>query len=409
MTNHTKQACDRPCWQLLLPLMALLCLVTGCSTSRARCTSAMDNPAHHYLRGMEAMDEGHLDFARDRFDRAIYCNDRYSPGYSGRALAMSEQWSRQADDRRQLPAQELRDNLDLGKKLAETPADRFQYDLAQIRSATLLQERGWLSVAEDSFAAAKKEQVDDPLPYYQGIEAADFFMGLAYLEARELTKARERFAAVLAAGHDRKWYEPAERAWTKLDRTVRALDGVTVGETGFTIALQDAISRSDLAALLIDELKLDAVLAGRVLDGTSPAIKKEGSVPTDIVGHRFHKQILTVMKLRVNGLEPIVDQRTGACIFSPDETVNRGEFALILDDMLTKLARGQQLHLQPPVQGLISFRDVPPASPWYRAVLNVTAHGIMKKDPSGEFRINDVVDGPEAIVAIRMLKQVIDN
>jgi hypothetical protein len=47
-------------------------------------------------------------------------------------------------------------------------------------------------------------------------------------------------------------------------------------------------------------------------------------------------------------------------------------------------------------------------SPYYNAVLNMTSRGIMEGDLSGEFRVNEPVDGAEAILAIRMLQQKIN-
>ncbi|MBI5893665.1 MAG: S-layer homology domain-containing protein, partial [Deltaproteobacteria bacterium] len=39
------------------------------------------------------------------------------------------------------------------------------------------------------------------------------------------------------------------------------------------------------------------------------------------------------------------------------------------------------------------------------AVLNATTRGLMEPELSGEFRINDLVNGSEAILAIRVLRQ----
>jgi hypothetical protein len=41
----------------------------------------------------------------------------------------------------------------------------------------------------------------------------------------------------------------------------------------------------------------------------------------------------------------------------------------------------------------------------YNAVMNMTTRSIMESELSGEFRINDPVDGAEALLAVRVLKQ----
>jgi len=48
---------------------------------------------------------------------------------------------------------------------------------------------------------------------------------------------------------------------------------------------------------------------------------------------------------------------------------------------------------------------VRPTSPFYNAVMNMTTRGIMESDMSGIFRVDAPVDGAEAILAVRMLKQ----
>ncbi|MGC8937459.1 MAG: S-layer homology domain-containing protein, partial [Thermodesulfovibrio sp.] len=54
------------------------------------------------------------------------------------------------------------------------------------------------------------------------------------------------------------------------------------------------------------------------------------------------------------------------------------------------------------------FPDIRPTSPIYNAVMNMTTRGIMEPELSGEFDPEKPVDGAEAILAIRMLKQKIN-
>ncbi len=74
-------------------------------------------------------------------------------------------------------------------------------------------------------------------------------MGLAYLEALEFQKARDKFAEVLNAKREGKWHEKADKAWKKTDKIVRAMAGITVGDVGKKIAIKEAVTRGDLAAL----------------------------------------------------------------------------------------------------------------------------------------------------------------
>ena len=386
---------------ILLP--AAVCLLSGCSAPPIRCTSPVDNPAHHFVRSMEAVEERYFDFARDRLNRAVFCDKRFSPAYSGLALVMAEKAREQTDgSHRALHVQRVRENIRLGKKHADTPVDKFLYHLAQIRIGIILQEEGWLKTAEDSFAAAGRLNIDDgQLPYYQGKEVADYFMALAYMEARDLPNARDRYAAVLAAGRDRKWDEEAERGWKKVDKVLRAAGGMKLGEVSRKISLQDSLSRGNMAALLIQELKLDTFLRASAagIDGKV--------VPADVPAHPFREEILIALELKVRGLEARFDERTRTSLFFPAETVSRSEMALMLDDLLTKVGIPEPREKKESGKESAPLSDVRPVSPFYEAVLRMTRHGIMEEEITGEFRPNDVVDGAEAILALRKLKQIL--
>ncbi len=82
--------------------------------------------------------------------------------------------------------------------------------------------------------------------------------------------------------------------------------------------------------------------------------------------------------------------------------------AFILEDVLIKLTGNEKLATAYFGQDRSPFPDVKSTSPYYNAVLNMTSRGIMEGDLSGEFRVNQPVDGAEAILAIRMLQQKIN-
>jgi hypothetical protein len=130
--------------------------------------------------------------------------------------------------------------------------------------------------------------------------------------------------------------------------------------------------------------------------------------PADMLGNPFKEEVLTVMKWKVRGLEPKFDQTTKAYFFKANDPVKRGEMAFILEDVLIKLTGDEKLATAFFGQDRSPFPDVKATSPYYNAVLNMTSRGIMEGDLSGEFRVNESVDGAEAILAIRMLQQKIN-
>lgn len=394
----------------LLMLAMLLFMAPGCTPKAVRCTAPEDNPAHHYLRGMEALEVGKLDLAAEKFDRAVYCEDEFSAAYGGKAMVAAQRAKGLSDPRyRQVEIQQARELLEKAAKLVESDNDRFEFQVASLRVATALKEKDWLASAEDAYARAIKIAVDEKLlNYYQGREAASYFMGLAYLEAYAFRKAEDTFRETLDSRKMGKWHGPADQAWKKTSKILRAMGGITVGDVGKKIAVKDSVSRGDLAALLVDEMLLEKLFAGRIPEQSQLAAMKAEFTPADILTHPFRDEVLTTMKWQVRGLEPKFDQTTKAYLFKPDDTVKRGEMAFILEDVLIKLTDNEKLATAYFGQDRSPFPDVKATSPYYNAVLNMTSRGIMEGDLSGEFRIVEPVDGAEAILAIRMLQQKIN-
>lgn len=392
-------------YRLLLPLMALL--FSGCSSHIAKCTSAEDNPQHHYLAGMEALEKKNLDLAEEKFERMIYCENEASRAYSGLAIVSAEKTRKQADaGYKAVDAGRAYDNLLKADKYAARDEEKFDYAIASIRVESSVKGKDWLEKATDAHKEGSRVNPDErQLLYYQGKEALTYFIGLAYLEGFEFNRARDSFSAVLNAKNEGKWHEKADRGWKKTDRIVRAMAGITAGDVGKKIALKDSVTRGDLAALLIDEMKIEKLFAGRIASSSQVDSMKAEFTPADIIDSPFKQEIMTIMKWKVRGLEPRYDQTTMANLFKPAESVSRGEMALILEDILIRLSSDDKIATAYLGQERSPFPDVRATSTYYNAVMNMTSRGIMEGELSGEFRVNMPIEGPEALLAIRMLKQ----
>ncbi|MEJ7553777.1 MAG: S-layer homology domain-containing protein [Aquificaceae bacterium] len=391
---------------ITLSLFFAIAYLFSCAPKQtAKCPAGESE--QQYVLGMTALEKEDVNTAIEKFNRASFCDEKSSKANSGMAIAHAIKASQQKDPGfRQVEAKRVEDYLEKAKKQISSPEDEFDYKLAIIRSYTYIQPKDWLEKAEDAYKDAKKLKVDErKLSYYQGKESADYFMGLAYMSAYEFAKARDRFQAVLSAKRDSKWHEPADRAWKRVDKIVRALGGISVGDVAKRIAVKDSVSRADLTALLVIEVKVDKLFAGRIPVQSQVEKMQAEFVPADILNHPFKNEIITILKWKVRGLEPMYDQTTKAYLFKPDNLVTRGEMALILEDVLIKLtgdesiARAYLGHERSP------FPDIRPTSPIYNAVMSVTTRGLMEPELSGEFRADKPVDGAEAILAIRVLKQ----
>jgi hypothetical protein len=391
---------------LALLLAAGAALLSGCSTVQPKCTSAEDSPSHHYLMGMKALEDGNVTIAQEKFERALFCDDGFSIAHAGMAIVSAEKVKAQTDAGfRGVESERVAEELKKARKYADRPDQYFDYYAAVIRSDTLMKQKKWLDDAEDAYSDGSKLAVDERnLTYYQGTEALPYFMGIAWLEGKEFQKARDSFGTVLNAKREGKWHEKADKAWKRVDKIVRAMGGITVGDVGKTIAVKEKVSRADLAALLIDEMKIDKLMAGRI-PLASQAARTAEFTPADMTGHPFKEEVLTLMKWNVRGMEPKYDDTTRAYLFKPADPVTRGEMAFILEDILIKLTGDEKLATAYFGQERSPFPDVRPSSSLYNAVMNMTTRSIMESELSGEFRINDPVDGAEALLAIRMLKQ----
>ncbi|MBI5641899.1 MAG: S-layer homology domain-containing protein [Deltaproteobacteria bacterium] len=391
---------------LLSLLIGMIFIFGGCAKTLQRCTDVEDNPRHHYLMGMELLDQDKNAEAFSKFERARYCDDGFGPAHGGLAIVDARK-AAAAKDRgyKKADSQSAMEHLKMSYKNASAKEDEFAYHLASMRTRTILKGKGWLNEAEDDFKEASRLKVNErKLTYYDGTESAAYFMGMAYLEAREFQSARDRFNDVLSARREGKWMAPADKAWKKTDKIVRALAGITLGDVGKEIAIKDSVKRGDMAALLADELKINKIFAGRIPAVASNKMNAD-FIPADLMESKFKEEALMMLKWGIRGLEPVYDKTTKANLFKPEEPVTRKEFAFIVEDLLIKITGDEKMATAYFGHEKSPFPDVPAASAWYNAIMNVTVRNIMENELSGEFRPNDNVDGAEAVLALRVLKQ----
>lgn len=393
---------------LVMLTVVLMVFAAGCATQKvSRCTAPGDSPQNHYIAGMEALEQNRFDVAQGKFERAIYCDQDFSLAYSGLAIVYAYKTASQRD--RGFSSVERKraiEYVDKAGKTTGTPEEKFARCLSIIRVNTYMDGENWVSKTEDVYGFAKSLTIDETklLYYYQGAESLDYFMGLAWLRAHEFQKARGMFAGVLNARRVGKWQGYADRAWKKTDRIERAAAGVTIGDIGKKIAVEDVVTRGDLATLLVAELKIDKLFAGRIPSLQTEKMQQEFT-PSDIAGYPFREEVITVMKLKVRGLEPKYDEAAKAYLFKPMDIVKRGEMALVLEDILIKITVDEKIATAYFGHDKSPFSDVKPTSPLYNAIMNVTTRVIMEGETSGKFGVNEPVSGADALLAVRVLKQ----
>lgn len=390
---------------LVVIVLALTLLLAGCATKPTpRCKALGDTPEQHYLAGMEALEQNRFDVAQGKFERAIYCDEDFSLAYGGLAIVYAHKAALQRDpDFESVERKRAIENVDKAGRTADTPEEKFAHYLSVIRVNIHMDGKDWVTKTENAHMLARSLTVDEgKLLYYQFAESLDYFMGIAYLRAHEFEKARGMFAGVLKARSQGKWQGYADRAWKKTDRVARAVSGATVGDMGKRIAVQDAITRGDLAILLVQELKVEKLFDRRT-DQVGQV--QQEFTPSDIAGYPFKEEVVTILKRKVRGIEPKYDEVTKSYLFKPMDTVKRGEMAFVLEDVLIRITGDQKITTAYLGHERSPFPDIKPTSPFYNAVMNVTTRGIMEGEASGEFKVDSPVSGADAILAVRVLKQ----
>jgi hypothetical protein len=197
-----------------------------------------------------------------------------------------------------------------------------------------------------------------------------------------------------------------------------------VTEAGKKIALVEHITRADAAAIFMEELKIKDLYnkpTSKVSDTPlketekfSTEVKDTEKVLTaapppapvkllakDIADHPLKTDIEVILETGVRGLEN--DPKGN---FNPSEVLSRGEYAVMLEDILIKLTGEKDLAARY-VNSKSLFPDVPADMPYFNAIISVTSRGVMeaKNTKTGEFAPLKPLSGVEALLIIRKLKE----
>ena len=393
---------------LLVFFLSFVWLVSGCATKKLAPISDEDNPAHHYLMGMELIDKGDVNEADSRFQRALKLEPDYPPALAGRALAAAYRTKAQSDgEHKSVELKRALELLDDAKDEAEGDSQEFIAEVTGIRVYTHARPKKWIGDAEDCYEDSMDldEVKVAELPYYRSKEAAPYFMGKAYFADYQFRKSEDMLSKVMSAPPGR-WHEPAEILYRRVHRIVRASSGYTLTNVAKRIAVKDQVSRADVAALLVDEIHLDRFLAGRI---AAPQKKDPAAfIPADVRDNLFKPEILIVVKWGLRGLEPMYDGTSRAYLFYPNKPISRKQLAFVLEDILIKITGDESLASKYYGQTNSPYPDVLPTSSYYNAVTNSVTRGLMAPDLSGAFRPDENTDGAELLQSVLRLRNVMN-
>jgi len=376
-------------YMTLLVILMIGAFLVSCGPKERKAASQLDTPAHHTYTGIKLMNQGKYGDAQREFELALQLNKKYSKAYAGLGLVKAFQ-----DDFKSAFKM-----MKKAKSYAKSDQEKVFYHVGKLRLYTMAREdEDWLEDAEDEF--------EDAIDIDPKSSAAYYFMGIGYKLALEFGKSANMFTKVLEL--DDEYVGEADKQWKLVQKIQRAMPGTI---TGKKIALVESITRADIAALFMEELKIDVLYKKRGVKTYDTEFKdpekfkakmeKPPITATDISEHVLRTDIEGILRIGVRGLE--VDS-TGA--FHPDDLINRAAYAMMIEDILIKVTGDNSLATKF-IGSASPFPDLRSDLPYFNAVMVVTSRGIMeaKEFASGEFTPLSSVSGADALLIIRKVKE----
>ena len=353
----------------------------------------LDTPEHHVTNGTKLLKSGKIDAAFREFNRAKELDPKYSPAYVGLGLVSGYN----GDFISGL------ENMKNAEKYARGNNQEIAANAGYMRLYIMGREKvekNWLKKVKTRFNKSIAISPDLPEPY--------FYMGIAYKISCKFSDAASQFVKILEL--DNGYIKEADKEYALIQKIERAMPGSKAGKK---IALVEKITRADVAALFIEELKINELFAKKTQKKFDTSYKSpekkfatgvytKVSPATDIEDHVLKADIDTVIAIGIKGLQPFPDHT-----YKPYKTITRAEYAMMMEDILIKITGVDELATR--FIGIINvpvFPDMRNDLPFFNAVMVCTTRGIMtaKDVTTGEFDPKGPVSGAEALLSIRILK-----
>lgn len=376
----------------LFGLIIAIALLSACGGPKERkAESILDTPEYHYDQGKRYLEKDDLKNALREFNEAKSLKANFAPAYEGIALVQIEEKNFEpaednikkslSEDGDWVPALVARGRLYSAQSEYEDAIDEFEDAIDDI---------------DGSKSKFDKKAVRMDALYHKGV---------AYKEWGKYIPAQTTFQSILEIDNTN----------IKASAAIKELAEYQAAVAGQSpelrkIAKQKEITRSDVAVLFVTELPLEKIfrkskrlqaIGFKSPDGGVMGKKEEKKAPeaiaTDVPDTHWARSFIE------EALQTGIIEKYPDGSFQPDKTVNRAEFAKLIEHFMVKAYDDPGLETQ--FFGSTStFADVLNTSPIFNAVMLVSSRGIMPGFDDGTFGPLNVVSGAESLNIIRNLK-----
>lgn len=375
---------------------AMAALVLACSPKAMQPLSRLDTPEHHAATGIRLLQQEHYAAAEREFDLALQGDPRYAKAVAGAGLLKACRGDFAA----------AREALEQALGYAHSREELLFVLAGQIRvhamSRAACLKVGTECSVDDGRLLAAKETYERAVRIDPAAAAAHYYMGECYLTALDLEAAGRMFSRVLDL--NRGYTVQADARWKLLQKIQRAQPATAAGRK---IVLADRLTRAELAALLMEEVRVDLLYALRTPRGPDPAFMDRvrtgaaGGRIADIAGHPLQAEVEAVVRVGIRNLGLYPDGG-----FRPEEQMDRAGFALLVEELLIRITGDGALATRY-VGSSSPFPDVGVDFPSFNAAVLATSLGIMEPGDAltGAFAPHRPVGGADALLMLRKVRE----
>ncbi|MDZ7370995.1 MAG: tetratricopeptide repeat protein [candidate division KSB1 bacterium] len=356
-------------WKRANVLFFLLPLIAACTRPPHR-QSAFDPAASEaaYQQGIEFLQQEDHRNAAIAFQRALKANPNHAEALAGLAYLSA-----------------LRGEGEKAVEAVEKAAakNNRSIDVQMMRGKVylLVKPNRWADRAAAAFDAVLAASPDN--------QEARFYRAEIFFQQGDYAKASDGFRAI----REGRFAETARERLRFISARIAASPRTPYGEA---LLQKEALTRADLAVLLIQELGIDRLIARRNPNPARSTTQATSNVPiVDITGLKEQLEIRKIVGLGVMSVYP------DHC-FRPFEVVTRMDAALIFQQALILITGDRALDTAYLNSGK-RFIDVKPSHYGYNAVCLMTERGIMSSSEDA-FAPNRPLSGIEALTAVRKLE-----